>query len=157
MRGYSLLEVLVATSLVAVGVAALAHLTMLAVYANRHARLATAAAILAQQKMEDLVAGVAAGSATASPAGTLRATMPGYSDFVDGAGRTLGGGPRPPAGSVYLRRWSIDPLPNSPGGVRILQVLVTDLRDRRAVDSATTVVRLPGDARLVAAVAGTAF
>jgi type II secretory pathway pseudopilin PulG len=157
MRGYSLLEVLFATSIVIVGVASLAHLTMVGVYANLHARQTTIAAILAQQKIEALVAAAAAAALIASPPGTLAGTTPGYSDVVDAAGRVLSGGPAPPAGSAYLRRWSIDPLPDSPRHVWILQILVTGLRDRTAADRATSVVRLPGEARLVAAIATQAF
>jgi prepilin-type N-terminal cleavage/methylation domain-containing protein len=144
MRGYSLLEVLVAISIVAVGVAALAQLTVLAAYANLRARQTTAAAILAQEKIEDLVPSAAAGSLAASPGGTLTSTVSGYADFVDAAGRVLGSGTAPPAGAVYLRRWSIDPLPDSPNHTWILQVVVTDLAGRSA-------------ARLVAAQAGRAF
>jgi len=78
MCGYSLLEVLFATSIVIVGVASLAHLTMVGVYANLHARQTTIAAILAQQKIEALVvAGPLPPLSRPSPPGTLCRHDPG--------------------------------------------------------------------------------
>src|SRR5471030_3520726 len=53
-RGCSLLEVLVAMTIVAVGGVALAQLFALSTRANLHARQTTLAALLAQQKMEQL-------------------------------------------------------------------------------------------------------
>src|SRR4051812_42476103 len=135
--GFSLLEVLVATSLVAVGVAALAQLVAVAVYANHQAKQSTFAAILAQQKMEALFPEAASGVLSQSPAGTLGRNVDGYHDRVDAGGRT------------YLRRWSIDAVPDSPSRALILQVLVTDLRNRGAADSASSTVLLPGEARLL--------
>ena len=125
MRGYSLLEVLIAVTIVAVGVAALAQLVGFAVHANLRARGTTVAAVLAQQKIEELLP-TTGGDLQASPAGALVNT--GYADFADRTGRLLGGGVAPPAGSAYLRRWSIDPLQNSANNTWILQVRVTDLR-----------------------------
>lgn len=127
MRGYSLLEVLIATTIVAVGVAALAQLVGVAARANVRATQTTMAAVLAQEKMEELLP-TAAGDLSASPPGALVQNIDGYADFADRAGRLLGPGPAPPAGSVYLRRWSLDPLQNSANNTWILQVRITDLR-----------------------------
>jgi hypothetical protein len=80
----------------------------------------------------------------------------GLPDFVDRRGNVLGGGP-PPAGSAYLRRWSIEPLPTSANNTLILQVLVTDLRNRGAADTTTAVTRLPDEARIVGAKTRKAF
>ena len=129
MRGYSLVEVLVATSIVAAGVVGLAQLMALAVDANAQARRTTIAAVLAQQKIEELLP-AAAGELVPSPADALARNADGYADFFDRAGHPLGGGPTPPAGSAYSRRWSIDAVTGSPGGSWILQVVVTDLRSR---------------------------
>lgn len=129
MRGFSLLEVLVATTIVAVGVSALAQLAGIATHANRYARQSTMAAVLAQKKMEELLS-EDGGTLTPSPADALGHNVDGFADFIDAAGHTIGGGPVTPPGSAYLRRWSIDPLPDSRSGAWILQVLVTDLHSR---------------------------
>jgi prepilin-type N-terminal cleavage/methylation domain-containing protein len=152
-RGFSLLEVLVATSIVAVGVSAIAQLAFLALYANGQARQTTIAPVLAQQKIEELFADAAAGGLTQSPAGTLESDVNGFCDSLDRTGQTLGAGPAPPADAAYVRRWSIEPLPASPHHTSILQVLVRDLRRAGVVSG----VRLPGDARIVAATPGKAF
>jgi type II secretory pathway pseudopilin PulG len=154
--GFSLLEALVATSIMAVGVAALAQLAGWSLYANVQARQTTLAPVLAQQKIEELVAEAAVGGLAPSPAGTLASDVAGYYDFVDRAGRPLGAGPAP-ADSAYARRWSIEPLPASPAHMSILQVLVIDLRHHAAGNAVPADVRLPGDARVVAAAAGRAF
>ena len=109
-RGCSLLEVLVATSLVAAGVVALAQLVALGGHLNRRARQTTTAAILAQQKMEALLA-VAAANLAPSPADALVHDVDGWFDLVDGG---------------FVRRWSIAPLPGSVHDSVVLQVLVTD-------------------------------
>jgi prepilin-type N-terminal cleavage/methylation domain-containing protein len=129
VRGYSLLEVLVATTIVAVGVAALAQLVSLATYATRGARQTTIAAILAQDKIEELLPDVSIGL-TSSPGDALAQNLAGYSDYADETGRVVGNGPTPPVGSVYLRRWSVDSMPETSDGTSILQVLVADLRGR---------------------------
>lgn len=124
-----MLEVLVATTIVAVGVSALAQLAGIATHTNRHARQSTIAAVLAQKKMEELLAEEASTLAP-SPADALGHNVDGCADFIDAAGRTIGAGLVTPPGSAYLRRWSIDPLPDSRNGAWILQVLVTDVHGR---------------------------
>jgi hypothetical protein len=173
-RGCSLLEVLVATTIVVVGVMALAQLFALATHANLHAKQTTFTAILAQQKMEQLrglawsidplgvpvsdlstdtraVPEAASGGTglSPSPPGALARNLEGYCDFVDGKGQLLGGGTTPPPGAVYVRRWSIEPVPSNPANTLVLQVLVTRTRNPRAADAATVAARLPDEARLV--------
>ncbi len=172
-RGFSLLEVLVAMSIVAVGVAALAQLSIVAIRATDSAKTTTVAAVLAQQKMEQLrgltwgidALGMAVSDTTtdvvsggssadgfglsASPADALRRNTPGYCDFVDGSGHSLGGGPAPPSGAVYVRRWSVTPLPANPDHTLVLQVLVSHVRDRSMADAADSATRRPGEVRLV--------
>jgi hypothetical protein len=154
--GFSLIEALVATSIMTVGVAALAQLAGLSLYADMQARQTSVAPVLAQQKVEELVAEAAAGGLAPSPAGTLTSDVVGYCDFVDRAGRPLGAGPAPPD-SAYARRWSIEPLPASSAHTSILQVLVIDRRHHAAGNAAPLNVRLPGDARIVAAAVGKTF
>ena len=139
-QGCSLLEVLVATSVVVVAVAALAQLSGVAVHTNARARSTTFAVLIAEEKMEALVATFAAQDALgatlpASPAGALERDTPGYCDYVEQNGAT------------YLRRWSIDPLPASPDAARVLQVVA--IRSRGAADADDDVTGRPEAARLI--------
>ena len=172
--GFSLLEVLVATSIATVGVATLGQLCVIVIRANDSAKTTTFAAILAQEKMEQLrgltwgtdALGVPVSDTTTnitvapesaadgvglspSPPDTLGRNTRGYCDFVDGVGNTLGGGPAPPAGAVYVRRWSVERLPANPDNTLVLQVLVTHLRRRGSADSVAGATRWPDEARLV--------
>jgi len=61
---------------------------------------------------------------SASPPGTLDTDVAGYVDYVNGSGCGLGGGDRPPPGTVYVRRWSVTPHPASPDSALVLQVVV---------------------------------
>ena len=136
-RGFSLLEVLVATAILIVGVAGLAQSFAIASRANRSARATTVAALLAQQKMEQLHGlawsidpyGVPLGDAalSPSPAGALDANTAGYCDFADRGGSVLGAGTTPPSGAIYVRRWSIGPLPANPANTLVLNVSVARL------------------------------
>ena len=172
--GFSIVEVLVATTIVIVAVAALAQLLALSTRANASAKSTTYASVLAQQKMEQLraltwgfdVLGLPVSDTTtnltvmpeaaaggtglsASPANSLDTNTEGYCDFVDRFGRPLGGGTTPPAGAVYVRRWSVEPLPANPDNTIVLQVLVTTSRGRNDVGTSSTSLRSPNAARLV--------
>jgi prepilin-type N-terminal cleavage/methylation domain-containing protein len=157
-RGFSLLEVLVATTIVAVGVAALAQLFAVSTNANKHARATTLATVLAIEKMEHLRGlmwafdhhGVPLTDPrlAVSPSDALRHNTAGFCDFVNRTGQSLGEGTAPPPGTTYVRRWSIEPLHADPGNVLVLQVLVTP-RFTRDTDDASNGRRLPGEARIV--------
>ena len=82
-----------------------------------------------------------------SPAGALDADTPGYVDYVDGLGCGLGGGDHPPPGTVYVRRWSVTPLPASPEMAVVLQVVVS--RYDPATANVPSLRGRPGSARLV--------
>jgi prepilin-type N-terminal cleavage/methylation domain-containing protein len=178
--GFSLIEVLMATALMAVALISLAQLFAISTTNNVASRYSTMAAILAEQKMEqlrgltwgfdllnlplsDLSSNVAAFEATGlcaeatagaavglspSPGNTLAANVNGYVDYVDENGCGLGGGTVMPAGAIYIRRWSVEPLPTNPNNTLILQVLVTPRPDRGIAD-AGSVTRLPDEARLI--------
>ena len=170
--GFSLLEVLVASSIMAVALTTLAQLFVMSTNANRSAKTTTYAAVLAQQKMEQLrglawgfdnlglpitdistntakVPEEANGGTGLSPGGSVGGNVAGYCDFLDKNGNSLGTGPTPLAGTVYIRRWSIEPLPTNPNNTLVLQVLVTRSRDRGAADTATGTARLPDEARII--------
>jgi prepilin-type N-terminal cleavage/methylation domain-containing protein len=174
--GFSLLEVIVATSLLTVAVASLAQLFVISVHANASARATTYASVLAQEKMEQLrgltwgfdslglpqtdtttdvsvepESALAGRGLSPSPtgAGTLGVNSDGYCDFLDGSGRWLAGGATAPAGTIFVRRWSVEPLPTNPNNTIVLQVLVMRYRARAAADAGAGGARTPDEARLV--------
>jgi prepilin-type N-terminal cleavage/methylation domain-containing protein len=140
-RGFSLIETLVAVSITAVVLSTLAHLLIVSARANADARRATFASVLAAQKLEQLRApGV---DLTPQPGDSLSRNMDGRCDFLDEYGRALGGGTTPPAGTVYLRRWSVAPAPDDPANTVVLQVAVAPRFSRGSVDATGS-----GDQRL---------
>jgi len=171
--GFSIVEVLVATGLLASALVALAQLFAIATTANASARSSTITMMLAEQKIEQLRAlqytfdraglpvqdietdlavypPLATGGKGLSPHtdNTLQDNTNGYVDYLDHYGRTLGGGTVVPDGTAYIRRWSVEPLPTNPNNVIILQVLVTRERDRGTGD-AGSVSRGANEARLM--------
>ena len=162
--GFSLLETLVAVTVLSVGVGALAQLSMLASSANRRARAVTTGSVLAQQKIEQLRAltwrfdldGARLSDASSdtrtvpeaptggtglspSPPASLITNTAGYCDFADASGVVLGGGGGgsvPPSGTLYVRRWSIAPVPADPDNTIVIQVLVTTIGAERVKESA---------------------
>lgn len=84
-----------------------------------------------------------------SPSGSLITNVPGYVDYLDVNGCVLGGGSSAPNGTVYIRRWSVEPLPTNPNNTLILQVLVTLRTNRGVAADAGNVTRLPEEARLM--------
>ena len=127
--GFSLVEVLIATMLLATALVMLAQLFVLSTQSNIGARNTTFTAVLAQQKLEELRAltwgfdtqGLpisdtttntavspetpAGGTGLApSPAGTLGANTDGYVGYIGQFGDKLGGGAAPPANTVFVRR-----------------------------------------------------
>lgn len=109
-RGFSLVEVLIATTITVVGLAGLAHLFVLASAANRDARLRTIAVMLARDKVEELL-----GAETDSADGA---------DFISGRGEWLGDS-SPPPGTAFVRRWSVSPRPGFSSRSRLLIVWIT--------------------------------
>lgn len=175
-RGFSLVETLVATTIMSVALASLAQLFLISTKANQSARLTTNASVLAQQKMEQLRAltwgfdtlGLPLSDTTSdltvvpeqpqggpgltpSPDGSLQTNVDGYVDFIDGRGQSLGGGTNAPPNTVYVRRWSVEPLPTNPNNTLILQVMVTRWRARGVADTEQVASgrRLPDEARVI--------
>jgi type II secretory pathway pseudopilin PulG len=170
--GFSLLEMMVATGLMAGAVATLGQLFAIALANNVSSRSGSYAAVLAAQKMEQLrglawgfdtmglpLADFTSDTAAAietptggtglsiSPPGTLTSNTAGYVDYIDQFGRILGGGEMVRPSTVYTRRWSVQPLPSSPDGL-VLQVLVMKKSSRAAAD-AGSMLRRRDEARLV--------
>lgn len=171
--GFSIVEVLVATGLLATALVSLAQLFAIAQATNGAARNSTLTMVLAEQKLEQLRAlqytfdrvglpvqdtttdlavypPAATGGKGLSPHtdNTLQANTNGYVDYLDHYGRTLGGGTVIPQNTAFIRRWSVEPLPTNPNNVVILQVLVTRQRDRGLGD-AGSVSRGSQEARLM--------
>src|SRR5688500_2920851 len=172
--GFSLAEVMVATALLATALVTLAQLFAVSTRSNIGSRNTTYAAVLAEQKLEELRALTCGFDSTGlpvtdtttntavnpdepdggtglnpSPAAALQENTNGYVDYVDQWGNKIGrGGATPPADAIYTRRWSITPLPTNPNNTIVLQVLVTRNFNRGAADEGA-VARLPEEARLV--------
>jgi type II secretory pathway pseudopilin PulG len=171
--GFSLVEALVATAILATALVSLAQLFAISTKTNAVAKNSTFATVLAEQKIEQLRGltwgfdtlglpitdsntdttvspEVATGGKglSPSPTNTLQAGTDGYVDYLDRNGASLGGGTAIPANAAYIRRWMIEPLPTNPNNTLIIQVLVTRRQDRGTAD-AGSVRRLPEEARLI--------
>jgi type II secretory pathway pseudopilin PulG len=150
--GFSTIEALAATTILMVGVAALAQLVVLATARAASARAGTTTLLLAEQKMEQLRSGSA--PVQVSPPGSLGADSPGWVDYLDATGRAIAAGADAPrANAAYIRRWAVAPVPGTSGGTVVLQVLVTRWKNRGAADAPPALTRLPDEARLVSALA----
>jgi len=149
--GFSLIEVLVATAIVAVAVASLAQLFIVSARTGRIAHATTTTVLLAQQKMEELRAD-ATGSHP-SPSAALSANTEGYFEYLDRIGVPVGGASfAPPGNAVYVRRWGVEPLEGGSGGAAdaiVLKVLVFQLTSGGHSHDRSGVARGPGEARLV--------
>ena len=97
-QGCSLIEALIATTILAIGVASLAQLFTLAVASNLSATHQTRAAMLAAQKLEELRA-----------LGWDAVVQSGSADAI----------------GEYTRRWRVDPLPTNPDNAVIVDVTVS--------------------------------
>lgn len=174
-RGFSLVETLFATGLMATAVVGLAQMFVISVQNNKNARTGSYAVALAEQKMEQLrgltygfdVIGLPVTDTTTdttqpieqpnggkgltpSPPGTLVANTNGYVDYIDQFGNILGGGTTPVAKTAYIRRWSIDPLPTNPNGTIVIQVMVfRNFASRGAADQSNSTQRLKDEARIM--------
>jgi type II secretory pathway pseudopilin PulG len=171
--GFSLIEVMVATCLLVTALVSLAQLFVISTRSNLGSHNTTYAAVLAEQKLEELRAlawgydtqGLALSDTTTnttvspetptggtgltpSPSTALQSNTSGYVDYVDSFGNKLGTGATPPAQAIYTRRWSITPLPTNPNNTLVIQVLVTRNRNRGAADQGA-VMRLPEEARMI--------
>lgn len=154
--GSSLVEALVAASVVLTVAAGVAQLLIWSRRAVWGAGTETAAVSLAVEKLEQLralewrvdAAGIRHSDRTTnlsaaapaangtglqrSPPGALARNTPGFMDFVAADGGWRGSGPGTPAGAAYVRRWSITPLEIDPDDTLILTVAVTPLADVEA-------------------------
>lgn len=151
--GFSLVEVIVAAAVLVTGLVSVAQLFAMSTDANRAARRASQSAIVAQQKIEQLraltwgfdpfglpqsdfttniaVTPANPGSGTGlnpSPAGTLDNNTPGFVDYLGPYGEWVGTGSAHAPGTVFIRRWAVDPLPTNPNNTLVFQVRVLRVR-----------------------------
>ena len=171
--GFSLIEVLVASSILVAAVVSLAELGAISTRANTSAGRTSTAWLIAEAKMEQLrslqwgfdadggrLTDTSTDTATMpesatggvglspSPSGALASNTTGYVDYLNAYGDVLGGSSStPPTGTVYIRRWSIEPLPDSPDDTVVLQVLVRRSRKDGGIASAPS--RQFDEARLI--------
>ena len=159
--GFGLLEALIACGLIVVLAAGVAQLTLASVAAVRASGDETLALLLAVQKIEQLrspawdrrpeSAGATDPTGTAaSPAGSLDASVPGYVDYLSRRGTRVGGGARPPSGTAFVRRWSVQPDPRLPDDLLVLDVVVLPLRVAERAGAAALSPNVPGVVRLSA-------
>jgi len=174
--GFTLIETLLAVSMLTIAVVSVANVMTLVARTSQGGAATGLAVVLATQKLEQLraltwgfdAAGIAASDLStnvsvspeqptggtglsSSPPDALRRNVNGFCDFLDARGVVLTGGILP-AGTIYVRRWSIRPLDDEGNGI-LLQVLVTRWTSRGAADSETadrSARRLPDEARVAA-------
>jgi len=136
-RGFSLLEVLFATTILTVAVVTLAQVIALATRANLASRRTALASLFAAQKMEQLRAlawtydasgapvsdsTTAAVGLAASPPGVLDRDTAGYADLLDASGHSV----LSAAAATFTRRWAITPLASHTDTL-VLQVAVAPI------------------------------
>lgn len=173
--GFTLVEVVISMGLLTVIALGIAQLFAASTRANLAARTRGSTTAMAEQKMEQLRSltwafdtagqGLPVSDTTTnlsvypmtqtgtglnpSPTDALDTNVPGFFDYVDAAGTWVGTGTQPPT-AVYLRRWSITPLPTNPNNTLVFQVLVTPIANEAArAASAFTRTRMLGDSLLV--------
>jgi prepilin-type N-terminal cleavage/methylation domain-containing protein len=112
-RGFSLVETIVATSLVAVALVTLAQFVGAGVQRGTAARARSATTLMAEQKMEQI---------RALPWAAIAVMPPNATDFLDAAGNERCDGASAPCGdAVYVRKWSATQASFS-NGVLIIEV-----------------------------------
>ena len=112
-RGFSLIETILATSLIAVALVSLAQFVAASSHTGAVARARAATTLMAEQKMEQI---------RGLPWVTLASTTDAAIDYLDAAGHERCPQAATPCGdAVYVRRWSAAPAPSMPG-VLIIQV-----------------------------------
>lgn len=139
--GFSLLEALVASLLVASAIVSLAHLIAIGAERSLASRRAVSASAIAQSKLEQLrqVAfafdsdglRITSAALAVSPPQSLQEDTPGLVEHVDAFGEVV-----LPLASItpdYARRWAIAPLQSGDPDTLVLQVCVFVVRgpDRR--------------------------
>ena len=174
-QGFSLIEVVVAMAILTVVSLGVAQLFAASTRVNLIARGQTSTTMLAEQKIEQIRSltwgfdssgeGLPVSDTTSNltiyptdqtgngmnptPADSLELNTTGCVDFLDANGAWVGTGGTPPATAMYIRRWSIQPLPTNPNNTLVIQVLVTPTANEAARQTTGNPrQRMPGDTLL---------
>ena len=175
-NGFSLIEVIISMALLTTVSLGVAQVFAMSTRVNYVARGQTSSTTMAEQKLEQL-RGLTWGfdlqgqglpltdtttnlavwppNATGnglnpSPSDALERNTVGYVDYLDPNGTWVGTGATPPGNAMYIRRWSIQPLPTNPNNTVVLQVLVTPVASEATrVATVYTRTRMLTDALLV--------
>jgi prepilin-type N-terminal cleavage/methylation domain-containing protein len=149
-RGFSLVEVMVASAILAGAVLSIAQVMTVAIRSTASARGMSEATLLAWQKVDELrglaftfddAGGPVTDDALApSPGATLSRDTSGYVEYLDTLGQRIddGGVGDPPRGARYRRRWAIEHSSGSPDAA-ILRVRVLDVALEGELASAATI------------------
>lgn len=165
MRGFTLVEVVVAMGLLVTAAVGGVYLLAFGTRAMHMARLQGAGALAASARLDELrslrfefdqngqrVTDVSTridsdqprpGGSGLTPGGAaaLDTNVSGFVDYLDSSGAWVGSGPAPPPDAVFVRRWAIDsPAPD----LLVLQVLV-----RPVAGDLPDVRRAAGEVRFV--------
>ena len=124
--GFTLAEVLVATTLLSGGLAAVAQLVALVSRSTIVSRDISYARTLAAQKLSELAYADLAGLAVSPPDAWMRSVE--NVEYLDSGGALLAAGGLPAGDAVYVRRWSVTPLPADVTGGVVFQVSAGRLR-----------------------------
>ena len=132
-RGFTLVEVLVATVILVIGLVAMAELMAITLRMQMLGKNETAAVRLIQSKMDELVAVNFTGTDAASVAvgGSLTADVGSYNDT--------------PAGSGFKRRWQIAAIAGETNVRTLTVTVIPAVNDRRtnAQVQLSTIIRSP--------------
>jgi competence protein ComGC len=124
-RGFSLVEILIASTILIVALLSLAQLLSLATAANGAAGRATFSAVFAAEKLEEL---------HTLTWESVRRQAGESVDYLDRSGRPVGNR----AAAMYGRRWLIDPLPVDPDNSLVIQVIVSGRREEARIAGVRT-------------------
>ena len=119
--GFTLVEVLVATMLFTGGLSAVVQLVLMVSRATIAARDTSYTALLASQKLSELMTDERSVMAVSPPDAWMR-SVNGHTEYLDSTGAVAAVAGMPPGSALYIRRWSVTPAPGDATGGMLLQV-----------------------------------